>query len=152
MAVRYAKPHVDRLWRTDVTQDGVPVRIFLHKIYPCSPAEALYHPHPWPATSRLLRGRYVHSTGTRDGVTSRDVVEAPSSWWMTDPEQWHSVAPVDGPAWSVMIVGPLYREPEEFARPERRQGALSTAEEEAMRAAFAGLIAMHRVAGGYGQA
>jgi hypothetical protein len=41
--VDYHPPIVERLWR-----NWREFRIYLHRIHPCLPGQALFHAHPWP--------------------------------------------------------------------------------------------------------
>src|SRR5262245_32103375 len=56
-------PVVERLWRP--WRAG---RAYLHRIHPCGPGEALFHPHPWPSAMRVLEGEYEMAIGYGSGV------------------------------------------------------------------------------------
>ena len=46
-------------------------RIYLHRIYPCAPGEALFHPHLWPSAMRILSGEYEMAVGYGAGRVPR---------------------------------------------------------------------------------
>lgn len=107
MDITYEPPHVERLWRTW----GYDHRIYIHRIFPCAPEEALFHPHPWPSIVKILSEKgYFMRTGYGPGL-----IEPPSAvnlllsqgsvYEMTNPDGWHAVIPLDGPSLSLMITG-----------------------------------------------
>lgn len=106
--VNYHPPRVERLW----LQWKEHFRIMLHRIYPCSENEALFHPHPWPS-AMLLTSRsssYKMGTGYETGkkqpeIRERLIMKPGSRYEMIDPNEWHYVAPIDGPALTVMVTG-----------------------------------------------
>lgn len=103
--IDYHPPRVERLYRD---LDGY--RLNLHRAWPCDPGAALIHPHPWPSAMRLVRGRYRmwigHGAGTATPPLAGLVeLAAGSCYAMTERDQWHAVAPVDGPTLSVMVTG-----------------------------------------------
>ena len=65
MRIDYHPPFVDRAWRP--WRDG---RLSIHRIHPCAPEEALFHPHPWPSIVKVLAGRYEMGVGYGTGVGS----------------------------------------------------------------------------------
>ncbi|MDG1949355.1 MAG: hypothetical protein P8J32_00855 [bacterium] len=106
--VDYHPPRVERLY----TKIGS-IRVCLHKIHPCDPKKALLHPHPWPASFKIYRGMYLSEVGS--SVTAEPPKEsvrvylgAGSMKSMTNPDDWHYVAPIDEPVYSVMINGIPY--------------------------------------------
>jgi hypothetical protein len=116
--VTYHAPRVKRIWR----QWGEN-RILLHRIYPCEPGEALFHPHPWPSAVRIVSGRYEMRVSSlfhdEDGQYEQEgpawtsehvrlVLGAGSEYEMIDRNGWHSVRPLDKPSDSVMVTGPVY--------------------------------------------
>lgn len=110
--VTYHPPRVERLW----IQHGEN-RIFLHRIHPCAPDDALWHPHPWPSAVRIVAGRYDHGVSIRaaDGEASRDprmlvrtILSPGSEYEMTEPDAWHVVRPLDEPVDSIMVTGAPY--------------------------------------------
>lgn len=117
--VTYAEPHVERLWIP--YRDG---RLFLHRIHPCVESNPLWHPHPWPSASRVVRGSYIHRIGDANGPKQVTRLSAGSSWDISDPGIWHSVDPLE-PVLTVMVTGRLFDEPETFERPTVRQSALT---------------------------
>lgn len=104
--IDYHPPRVERVWRQDGSN-----RILLHLIHGCWPSEALMHPHPWPSAVLVLEGEYVMMVAqgpTEPPAPSAIILMvAGSTYAMTDPWGWHSVAPV-GLSLSVMVVGPPY--------------------------------------------
>ena len=105
MRIDYHPPFVDRAWRP--WRDG---RLSIHRIHPCAPADALFHPHPWPSAMRILAGRYAMNLGYGAGivpppVAARVIVTAGTSYEMTDRDAWHDVRPLDGPVLTIMLSG-----------------------------------------------
>ena len=101
--IDYHPPHVDRVWRAWDTW-----RIYLHHIHPCAPGEALFHPHPWPSAMRVLDGRYEMALGygaTKPPIAARVIAGPDTAYEMVDPDAWHYVRPLDGPALSIMVTG-----------------------------------------------
>ena len=60
--IDYQLPTVERLWRP-----WHEYRISLHRIHPCAPGEALFHPHPWPSAMHVLAGAYEMAVGYGQG-------------------------------------------------------------------------------------
>jgi hypothetical protein len=103
--INYHPPFVDRLWR-----QWKQYRIYLHRIYPCEPEQALFHPHPWPSAMHILKGNYEMAIGYGKGETTppiaaRIVTSSPFRYEMIDPDAWHYVRPIGVPAWTVMVTG-----------------------------------------------
>jgi hypothetical protein len=101
--VHYHPPFVDRAWRAWGEH-----RVYLHRIYPCTPAEALFHPHPWPSAMRIIDGRYELAVGygaELPPIAARLVVGPGTEYEMTDRDAWHFVRPLDRPSLSVMVTG-----------------------------------------------
>lgn len=103
--VDYHRPFVERLWM----QHGE-YRIMLHRIYPCTGVDALFHPHPWPAAMRILHGSYEMKVGwSKDFLPPERTMTlnlAPrSSYEMTDPDLWHYVAPSNSATITLMVTG-----------------------------------------------
>ena len=111
--VDYHPPHVERLYMRIGS-----VQISLHRIYPCNPEEALLHPHPWPASFKIYKGRYLTKIGyssTEEPPTEfTSGVMAPGSMLrMTNPNEWHMVAPLgDSPTYTMMTTSTPYAENE----------------------------------------
>src|SRR5205823_428108 len=66
LRVDYHPPFVDRVfrdWSPPGAAEGARYRISLHRIHPCAPAEALFHPHPWPSAMRIHSGTYEMGVG-----------------------------------------------------------------------------------------
>jgi hypothetical protein len=106
--INYHPPFVERVWRP-----WGDFRIALHRIHPCAPEEALFHPHPWPSAMRILAGAYEMAIGYGEGdepppIAARLVAAGEDMnvrYEMTDPDAWHYVRPIEGPTYSVMITG-----------------------------------------------
>lgn len=104
--INYHPPTVERLWR----QWGE-YRVYLHKIYPCEPEKALFHPHPWPSAMEVISGRYEMTIGYGEGnnpppVAAKVVLVAGSTYEMTEINGWHAVRPLNKPSLSLMVTGP----------------------------------------------
>lgn len=108
IAVHYSKPHVDRAW-TQIDEH----RLYVHRIHPCSPSDALRHRHRWPSAV------YVHAQHgisyrmdvgvgdprTTDAATT--LIVNGSLWYeMVNRDAWHSVAPMGGASMSIMVTAP----------------------------------------------
>jgi hypothetical protein len=109
--VDYHPPVVERLWR-----QWFDFRIYLHRIHPCEPGGALFHPHPWPSAMRVLDGAYEMAIGygageTEPPIAARIILPAGSEYEMTDPNGWHYVRPIDSPTMSLMIAGKPWDRP-----------------------------------------
>jgi hypothetical protein len=103
--INYHPPFVERLWLP-----WREYRISLHRIHPCEPSVALFHPHPWPSAMRILEGTYEMAVGYGSGTTpppmaARIVAGGDFRYEMTDPDAWHYVRPLDRPAMTVMVTG-----------------------------------------------
>ena len=121
MRIDYHPPFVDRVWRPWRN-----CRLSIHRIHPCAPEDALFHPHPWPSAMRILAGRYAMDLGYGAGiaappVAARVIATAGTSYEMTDRDAWHAVRPLGGPAVTVMLSGPPWQRamPVEPAVPQR---------------------------------
>jgi hypothetical protein len=121
--VNYEPPRVERLWRE--FEDG---RLYLHRIHPCE--KALYHPHPWPSAIKILSGSYMMALGygkmqmgygrMQDVLRDGDSFQVPppcaatlvltkgSTYEMIRPNGWHSVRPLGGTSYSIMVTGPKW--------------------------------------------
>jgi hypothetical protein len=109
--VDYHPPRVERVYRAYGAH-----RISLHRIHPCAPAEALFHPHPWPSAMRVLEGRYEMGVGWGAGerpppVAAHLVADGGMEYEMTDPDAWHYVRPIGGPALTLMVTGAPWSRP-----------------------------------------
>jgi hypothetical protein len=103
--IDYHPPTVERLWTS--WRD---CRVSLHRIYPCGPGEALFHPHPWPSAMHILAGEYEMAVGYGKGneappVAARMIAQGDFRYEMTDPDAWHYVRPLGGVTLSVMVTG-----------------------------------------------
>jgi len=103
--INYHPPFVERLW----TQWN-DYRVSLHRIHPCEPSDALFHPHPWPSAMRILDGRYEMAIGYGTGkqappLAARIIAGTDVRYEMTDPDAWHYVRPLERPAMTIMVTG-----------------------------------------------
>ena len=103
--IDYHPPTVERLW-----QRWGDYRVYLHRIHPCGPGEALFHPHPWPSAMRILSGEYEMAVGHGKGeavppVAALMIAAGDFRYEMTDPDAWHYVRPIRGPSLSLMVTG-----------------------------------------------
>ena len=101
--VTYHPPRVERVF---IQHNDL--RISLHCIHPCSKEEALFHPHPWPSSMRIISGKYEMAIGHGIGeqtppFAATVVMPAGSSYEMVDPDAWHYVRPLDEPAMTLMV-------------------------------------------------
>lgn len=136
--VTYEPPEVERLWR----QWGE-YRIFLHRIHPCD--RPLFHPHPWPSIARVLAGVYEmkvgHGAGLDEPPVAMTILAGPGTIYaMTERDCWHSVRPISGPSYSLMVAGkPWGREMPRAEHPP--QGPLAPERRDELLRAFAALHA-----------
>ena len=92
----------------------VEYRVYLHKIHPCEPHEALYHPHPWPSAMIVCGGRYEtgFGFGPPDGSPPPKIgpvyLNEWSAYQMLSPYEWHYVRPLKSPCLSLMVTGPPF--------------------------------------------
>lgn len=98
----YEEPRVRRLWKQ--VDDW---RIYLHEIFPTD--KPYYHPHPWASAMYLARGVYTMGVGYGDPfgppppLATTLILQTGTFYDMPDPKGWHFVAPVRGPAYTVMV-------------------------------------------------
>jgi hypothetical protein len=105
LKIDYHAPFVDRVWR-----NWGEYRVSLHRIHPCAPEDALFHPHPWPSAMRVHSGTYEMAVGhgagdARPPLAVRLVASGAMEYEMTDPDAWHYVRPIGGVAITVMVTG-----------------------------------------------
>lgn len=103
--INYHPPRVERLWRS-----WNEYRISLHRIHPCEPKDALFHPHPWPSAMRVLAGTYEMAVGYGAGsmpppIAVRIIAAGDLRYQMIDIDAWHLVRPIGEPAMTVMVTG-----------------------------------------------
>lgn len=109
--IDYHPPRVERLWRSWESY-----RVSLHRIHPCDPEDALFHPHPWPSAMRVLDGIYEMAIGYGSGsspppIAARLVSAGDLRYEMTDIDAWHYVRAIDRPAMTIMVTGtPWHRD------------------------------------------
>ena len=105
--VDYHPPIVERIWR----QWGE-YRVYLHRIHPCIPGEALFHRHAWPQAVRVISGTYEMGVGVLPFQTSSTPLlvislMGPGSYYeMNHPSGGHYVQPIGQPSRSVLLTGP----------------------------------------------
>jgi len=109
--VDYHPPIVERLW-----MPWGDYRVNLHRIYPCTRDEALFHPHPWPSAMRVLSGEYEMAVGYGKGETAPSIAalmiaSGDFRYEMTDPDAWHYVRPLREPTMSLMVTGKPWDRP-----------------------------------------
>jgi hypothetical protein len=146
LSIDYHLPRVERLYAN--LPNGH--RVSLHRIHPCEPNKALWHSHPWPSAVLVLVGKYEHSTGfvDRNGLhcSSRSILGAGASYEIVDPLAWHSVRPIDGPAYSVMLTGKLWPASKVSAPKPAPQRPLTAEEIADLRRVFDDLLGWERPA------
>ncbi len=107
--INYHPPFVERVYRS---WEGY--RIYLHKIHPCGPGEALFHPHPWPSAMHILSGKYEMAVGYGSSDTPppeavKLIASGDLKYEMTDINSWHYVRPIDEMAMTLMVTGKPWR-------------------------------------------
>jgi len=107
--INYHPPFVERLW-----MPWGAYRVSLHRIHPCEPSDALFHPHPWPSAMRILDGKYEMAIGYGTGavtppIAARIIAGTDVRYEMTDPDAWHYVRPLERPAMTIMVTGEPWR-------------------------------------------
>ena len=105
LSIDYHPPFVQRIY-FDIGDK----RMNLHRMHPCSPEDALMHPHPWPSAVSVLSGSYEMSVGfsedeTEPKDTMKFILSKGSHYEMENVNSWHSVAPIVYPSLSVMLTG-----------------------------------------------
>ena len=139
--VDYHPPRVERLVRAHGS-----ARLCVHRIHPCPPDTALFHPHPWPCAIALLAGRYELGVGYGAGdqappLASRLIAHAPMRYEMLEPDAWHYVRALDAPVLSVMLSGAPW--PRSAPRPAQRLEPLPPRAVESLRQAAAAALSTH---------
>lgn len=126
LVINRRKPHTYRAF----TQLG-DLRICLHVFEECDPEEAFLHPHPWPAAFKILRGAYqmqiacsLNRTDLPEAIGPLLQLNAGSSYEITNPLIWHSVAPIvgGGNVCTIMINGPAWNLEEAHTAVRRTAG------------------------------
>jgi len=123
--IDYHPPRVERLWRPWGAR-----RVYLHRIHPCAPEDALFHPHPWPSAMRVLDGTYEmgigHGPGTSPPPVAATIVSAGDlRYEMTDVDAWHYVRAIGRPAMTVMVTGTPWQRDAAGAEPSSPLSPLS---------------------------
>jgi len=106
--VDFTPPKMMRLW---TSYNGM--KACLHKIYPIladGAEKPFLHPHPWPCAIKILKGAYEMEVGhsatlSSPPISMKFVMPAGSSYEMLHKDIWHSVSPIDGPIYSIMLIG-----------------------------------------------
>jgi hypothetical protein len=132
--INYHRPFVERLW-LPMKVDDQSVRVNLHLIQPCNPQDVLFHPHPWPAAMRILRGTYEMGVGVgkygAPDVSMRIVGQRGTAYEMTDPNAWHYVRPLDmSNVLSLMVTGTPWPEEIVQSNPSPPKGRLGELRED----------------------
>jgi hypothetical protein len=109
--IDYHPPIVERLW-----SPWRDCRAYPHRIHPCAPGEALFHPHPWPSVMRILSGEYEMAVGYGKGespppIAALMIAAGDFRYEMTDPDAWHYVRPLGEPTMSLMVTGKPWARP-----------------------------------------
>ena len=121
--VDYHHPYVERLWR----QWGS-YRIYLHRILPCEPDQALFHPHAAPSIMEIYEGTYAMDIGAGAGddpppVVSTLILPPGTIYSMPHPDGWHSVRPTHATTMSLMLSGTPWSR--KAPKPTKELGLLS---------------------------
>jgi len=74
---------------------------------------------------RLMDGRYEMLVGTEEVVGAKIIANAPDIYEMVDPKAWHSVRPLDKPAYTLMITGQPFPDKVKVGVPSRPLNPLS---------------------------
>lgn len=124
--IDYHPPRVERLWRSWGNY-----RVSLHRIHPCGPTDALFHPHPWPSAMRILEGTYEMAVGYGAGSTpppfaARLVSTGDLRYEMIDKDAWHYVRPIGKPAMTIMVTGTPWQRDAAGVEPDGPLSPLST--------------------------
>lgn len=101
-------PRTERIWR----QCGN-VRINLHRIFP-SEQKTFFHPHPWPCSMIILKGKYEMALGygnKKPPIISTCILNEGSKYEMINRNAWHYVRPLKEQVYSVMISGTPWKKP-----------------------------------------
>jgi hypothetical protein len=148
MNVDYHPPIVERIWAP--YKEG---RIYFHFIYPCTTAEALYHPHPWASAIHILSGEYEMGLGfDNKSDTSANITEvsklilAENSYYeMVNKEAWHYVRPFNRIAKTVMITDKPWESNENFVKTTKELQELSKEKAEEIRKWFLLYYYSHKI-------
>jgi hypothetical protein len=125
--IDYHPPRVERLWTP--YKEG---RLCLHIIHKCDEGGALYHPHPWPSSMKVLSGIYKMGVACEVGADDRPMwskvndpvssdfiykkglkvkevatieLHSGSYYEMPDKKGWHYVQPLTDVAYTLMYIG-----------------------------------------------
>lgn len=83
--------------------------VYLHQFLRSDDDRAL-HDHPWANLSILLRGCYIEHTIEQGGIERRRWLFAGEWRARLSGRQAHRIELAAGPAWTLFITGPRYRE------------------------------------------
>ncbi len=107
------EPVVERVWKQIEYEDTQAWRVCLHRIQPST--KSFYHPHRHPTAVLICAGAYEMGLGygDPDGVPPPVVGPVLLGAWnvysMAHPCHWHYVRSVEGPSFSVMVMGEPYQ-------------------------------------------
>jgi hypothetical protein len=111
--VTYEEPHVERLWIP--YGDGEEFRLNIHRIRACNVGATLFHPHPWPSASYILRGVYEMQVAYDEreyradldllNVAATFYLPAGTAYEMVYRHGWHAVSPKTENTLSVFLTG-----------------------------------------------
>lgn len=109
-------PKAERLWR----QVG-DMRVYLHRIFPCNPADVLYHNYPWPLAMSIISGQYEMGMGYTNNkkephITSSFMLSEGAKYEIIDQNIWHYIRPLKMECYTIMVSGQpwdSYKAPEE---------------------------------------
>lgn len=106
-----------------VFQNFGDMRVCLHKFDVCEEEESFFHPHPWPGAFFIVKGNYLMNVGRSDNLEDdphfvyRQIQAPGSSYEIIYPETWHSVTPLGGTVYTLMVNGlPWDQQTNKFAR------------------------------------
>jgi len=90
--IEYGANKTDRVWTP--YEDG---SIDLHRLYPCSIDEAIFHHHEGPTAVKVFQGSYLMKVGSKtrgiDETIMTILVVPGCTYQMLNQEDYHSVAP-----------------------------------------------------------
>ncbi len=124
--INYHRPFVERLWRP--YGENNEYRLYLHRIHPCQPEEALLHPHSWPSAMSVESGSYEMIIGYGKGLQpsillGKIILPLGAEYEMTHLDFHHSVRPIGKRvACSIMVTGQPWDR--KSPKPEQRLGEL----------------------------
>lgn len=108
--IDYENPLIERIYMKFAERK---ITLALHVIHPCDEGEEFFHPHPWPSAIYLASGHYEMKIGCSKGIETPEVLSTiilneGSYYEMINPDFWHTVRPLDGPTFSIMVSGEVW--------------------------------------------